>query len=99
MKVKKYLAKKREIYREYAKTYDEDRRLMVGEDALSRRIDFDLSGLRIGHRLLDLGCGTGDLLLKASTMLGEDGIAYGLDLDPLLLPPGLVPGHGPRHGP
>ena len=84
-RVKEYLAQKREIYREYAKTYDEDRHLMVGEETLSGRMDWALSGLRVGHRLLDLGCGTGDLLLKSSTTLGEDGISYGLDLSPAML--------------
>jgi ubiquinone/menaquinone biosynthesis C-methylase UbiE len=78
--VKEYLVRKREIYREYAKTYDEDRHLMVGEEALSGRIGWALSSLQIGYRLLDLGCGTGDLLLRASTMLGKDSITYGLDL-------------------
>ena len=77
--MKEYLVQKREIYQEYAKTYDEDRHLMVGEKALSGRIDWALSSLQVGHRLLDLGCGTGDLLLKASTILRESGITYGLD--------------------
>jgi len=58
---------------------------MVGEEALSGRVDWALSGLQVGHELLDLGYGIGNLLLKASTMLGEDGINYGLDLSPDML--------------
>lgn len=78
--MEEYLAKKRTIYCEYAKTYDEDRRLMVGEAGLSGRIEWALSGLLTGQRLLDLGCGTGNLLVKATTILGAGGIACGLDL-------------------
>lgn len=81
----KYRTRKLDIYREYSRTYDEDRRLMVGEEVLFERMDWALSGLQIGHRLLDLGCGTGALLLKALTVLGKDDIVYGLDISPDML--------------
>ena len=81
----KYTTKKQNIYGEYSKTYDEDRRLMVGDRALSSRMDWAFFNLHAGHNLLDLGCGTGGLLLRASTILGETDIACGLDISPDML--------------
>lgn len=90
-----YLKTKIEIYRAYSRTYDDDRRVMVGEEALSRRIDWALSGLQVHHSLLDLGCGTGDLLLTAVTTRGDRGVACGIDLsaDMLAVAAGKLAGH------
>ncbi len=78
--MEEYVKRKRDIYRRYSRTYDEDRRTMVGQGPLSQRIQWALSGLSVGQRLLDLGCGTGDLLVGASTVIGESGRACGMDI-------------------
>ncbi len=60
-----YLELKRSIYREYSRSYDEDRQRFVSGAALARRIDWALEPLKPGQHLLDLGCGSGELLLAA----------------------------------
>ncbi|MEZ0065093.1 ubiquinone/menaquinone biosynthesis C-methylase UbiE [Streptacidiphilus sp. MAP12-20] len=40
------------------------------------------AGLRLGDRVLDLGCGRGAVLFPAATAVGPDGYVAGLDLSP-----------------
>jgi len=42
--------------------------------------DFLLAGLREGQRFLDIGCGSGELLLAASDLVQETGICRGVDI-------------------
>lgn len=42
--------------------------------------DFLLAGLQSGEKVLDLGCGTGNLLQKAAAVVGETGECWGVDI-------------------
>ena len=60
-----YVELKQSIYREYSRSYDEDRQRFVSAESLLQRIRWALEPLDPGQRLLDLGCGSGELLLEA----------------------------------
>ena len=77
---KEYVDLKRAIYREYSGSYDEDRKHFVNSDALLQRIDWALEPLAPGQRLLDLGCGSGELLGHAAERLSDEGDLVGMDL-------------------
>lgn len=93
----RYVGLKRSIYREYSRSYDEDREQFVSAEALASRIQWALESLSPGQCLLDLGCGSGQLLLDASTRTGGNAVLVGLDLslDMLALARSRV---GPRVG-
>ncbi|MCH7735826.1 MAG: class I SAM-dependent methyltransferase [Chloroflexi bacterium] len=80
-----YAALKRSVYREYSRSYDEDRGQFVSGAALMQRIDWALETLRPGGSLLDLGCGTGQLLRQAADRTQGKGLLAGLDLTPHML--------------
>lgn len=44
-----------------------------------------LAGLRSGDAVLDIGCGTGALLLEAENVVGHNGTAVGLDIEPAMI--------------
>ena len=81
----KYVELKRSIYREYSRSYDVDRRQFAGAGALGARITWALEPLRPGHSVLDLGCGSGALLLDALQNRGGEGARVGMDLTPEML--------------
>ena len=81
----KYMEPKRSIYREYSRTYDEDRQRFVPDDALFQCTRWALEHLEPGHNLLDLGCGSGELLLEAYRQTAGTGVLAGLDLSPQML--------------
>ena len=85
MSITEYVNLKRSIYREYSRSYDEDRQRFVSAGALSRRIGWALQPLAPGKAVLDLGCGTGELLLRAHQHIGGMGTLVGLDLTPEML--------------
>ncbi len=80
-----YVELKRSIYREYSRSYDEDRDRFVSGAALDQRIGWAIEDLRPGGSLLDLGCGTGQLLRRAEERTNGDGLLAGLDLTPEML--------------
>ena len=80
-----YAALKRSVYREYSRSYDEDRDRFVSGPALIQRIDWALEPLAPGRSLLDLGCGTGQLLRQAADRTGGRSLLAGLDLTPEML--------------
>jgi len=80
-----YRERKRNVYRLYAKSYDDDRRLMLGDHALNARLTFVADALSSVSAILDLGCGTGDLLCTLGTLVGEDACCVGLDLSQEML--------------
>jgi ubiquinone/menaquinone biosynthesis C-methylase UbiE len=75
-----YRERKQSVYRVYAKSYDDDRRLMLGGQALTARMTFVADALSGISAVLDLGCGTGDLLRTLGTLLGEEACCMGVDL-------------------
>jgi ubiquinone/menaquinone biosynthesis C-methylase UbiE len=75
-----YRERKQSIYRIYAKSYDDDRRLMLGDQALVARMTFVADALSGVSAVLDLGCGTGDLLCTLGTFIGEEAYCVGIDL-------------------
>jgi ubiquinone/menaquinone biosynthesis C-methylase UbiE len=75
-----YRERKQNVYRVYAKSYDDDRRLMLGDQALVARMTFVADALSGVSAVLDLGCGTGDLLCTLGTLLGEEAHCMGVDL-------------------
>lgn len=44
-----------------------------------------LAGLRPGERVLDIGCGTGSLILAAEKLVEPGGTAVGLDVEPAMI--------------
>ncbi|WP_256840488.1 class I SAM-dependent methyltransferase [Ornithinimicrobium faecis] len=66
---------------------DEERRLQAQSasfDPLTQRL-FNEVGLAPGMRVLDLGCGVGNVSRLAAAMVGPDGSVLGVDRDPLAI--------------
>ncbi len=80
-----YVALKRSVYREYSRSYDEDRDRFVSGTVLLQRIDWALEPLSPGGNLLDLGCGSGQLLCRAADRAEGKGLLAGMDLTPEML--------------
>jgi SAM-dependent methyltransferase len=51
----------------------------------STRHLFEMAGIRPGMRVLDLGCGAGDVSLIAGTLVGQSGSVVGVDCDRSIL--------------
>lgn len=75
-----YRDRKQSVYRVYAKSYDDDRRLRLGDQALTARMTFIADALSGVSAVLDLGCGTGDLLCTLGVVLGDETCCVGVDL-------------------
>jgi ubiquinone/menaquinone biosynthesis C-methylase UbiE len=80
-----YVELKQSLYRQYSRSYDEDRKRFVGAEALAQRISWALEPLRLRQHLLDLGCGSGELLLSAVSRGEGKAVLVGLDLTPEML--------------
>ena len=63
-----------EVFRSVATRYDIMNDVMsLGTHRLIKRFTIELSGLRQGHRVLDLAGGTGDLSMRFSPIVGKEG--------------------------
>jgi len=85
-----YVQLKQAVYREYSRSYDEDRKRFVGGRGLAERVDWALEPLsqeplNQEARLLDLGCGSGDVLSRAVERNPSCPAPVGLDLTPEML--------------
>jgi ubiquinone/menaquinone biosynthesis C-methylase UbiE len=59
--------------------------ITLGRTKAIHRQTVSLAGLRPGDSVLDIGCGTGILLLEAERVVGPDGTVVGLDLQPAMI--------------
>src|SRR5262245_53078490 len=80
-----YRERKQRVYRAYAQSYDNDRRLMLGDQALTACMTFVADALSGVGAVLDLGCGTGDLLCTLGIVLSDEACCVGVDLSPEML--------------
>ena len=76
-----YAALKRSVYREYSRSYDEDRGRFVSGTTLMERIKWALEPITPDGNLLDLGCGTGQLLRRVAANAAKGNVPFSLFAD------------------
>jgi demethylmenaquinone methyltransferase/2-methoxy-6-polyprenyl-1,4-benzoquinol methylase/phosphoethanolamine N-methyltransferase len=59
--------------------------LSLGKGQAIRQATVELAQIKPGDRVLDVGCGTGDLTLVAKTLAGPGGEVYGTDASPEMI--------------
>lgn len=70
----------------WASHYDIFSRLFrLGVNSPNSRMVIELADIRPGDRVLDVGCGTGNLTLTAKSYAGPDGKVYGIDAAPEMI--------------
>lgn len=75
-----------EVFHSVAAKYDVMNDLMsMGVHRLWKRFTIDCSGVRAGHKVLDLAGGTGDLTAKFSRMVGDRGQVVLADINEAML--------------
>ncbi|MCG7883164.1 MAG: bifunctional demethylmenaquinone methyltransferase/2-methoxy-6-polyprenyl-1,4-benzoquinol methylase UbiE [Candidatus Thiodiazotropha endolucinida] len=76
----------RQVFDSVANKYDLMNDLMsLGIHRLWKRQTIELSGVRKGHRVLDLAAGTGDLSARFSGLVGDDGLVVFSDINAAML--------------
>jgi len=68
----------------------------LGVDGPNSRMVVEMAGIKPGDKVLDVGCGTGDLTLTARTRAGASGSADGIDASPEMI--GLAQKKAQRSG-
>jgi ubiquinone/menaquinone biosynthesis C-methylase UbiE len=58
------------------------RLLGLGVNGANSRMIVEMAKIKPGDKILDAGCGTGDLTLTAENYVGTSGSAYGIDASP-----------------
>lgn len=75
-----------DVFRSVAPKYDLMNDLMsLGIHRIWKRFTLELTGLRKGHKVLDLAGGTGDLALKFAPIVGPDGLVVLADINDAML--------------
>jgi len=59
--------------------------ITLGRTKVIHRETLSLAGLRPGDAVLDVGCGTGVLLLEAEKRVGTEGSLVGIDVEPAMI--------------
>ncbi|HEX8600446.1 MAG TPA: class I SAM-dependent methyltransferase [Chloroflexia bacterium] len=59
--------------------------MFLGRLGSLRKLSLDLAALRPGDHVLDVGCGTGALALRAARRVGPTGIVWGIDAAPEMI--------------
>ena len=59
--------------------------LSLGKGQSIRKATVELAQIKPGDRVLDVGCGTGDLTMAAKTLAGPTGQVYGMDASPEMI--------------
>ncbi len=54
----------------------------LGANGANSRMIVEMAKTKLGDKVLDVGCGTGDLTLTAASYVGKSGSAYGIDASP-----------------
>lgn len=87
--VKDKVNKVTEVFNSVASKYDLMNDLMsFGIHRLWKRYTIEISGVRQGHRVLDIAGGTGDLAAKFSQMVGDQGCVVLADINASMLATG-----------
>ena len=74
VKTEEKAGKVAEVFHSVAASYDLMNDLMsAGIHRLWKRMTIEMSGVRRGHKVLDIAGGTGDLAAKFSRIVGSDG--------------------------
>ncbi|MDA9188495.1 bifunctional demethylmenaquinone methyltransferase/2-methoxy-6-polyprenyl-1,4-benzoquinol methylase UbiE [bacterium] len=75
-----------QVFRSVAQRYDIMNDLMsLGTHRIMKRFTIELSGLRKGHKVLDLAGGTGDFSLRFSPIVGTEGQVVLADINEAML--------------
>lgn len=61
------------------------RMVSFGKDKAIRKASAELAQINPGDKVLDVGCGTGDLTLEAKKLAGAAGRVYGIDASPNMI--------------
>src|SRR4051794_26345437 len=70
----------------WARLYDVQLSLvLLGQLGKLRALPLDLAALRPGERVLEVGCGTGDVALGAARRVGPQGMVAGIDAAPEMI--------------
>lgn len=70
-----YGERKQSVYRVYARSFDDDRRLTLGDQALPTCLTFVADALSGIGAVLDLGCGAGNYSARSALYLAKTPLA------------------------
>ena len=86
VKTEEKAGKVAEVFHSVAASYDLMNDLMsAGIHRLWKRMTIEMSGVRRGHKVLDIAGGTGDLAAKFSRIVGSDGQVILADINESML--------------
>lgn len=59
--------------------------ILLGKEQSLRMMTVEMAAIQPGYKVLDVGCGTGNLTLAANTRVGADGEVHGIDPAPEMI--------------
>ena len=72
--------------------------ISLGRIGAIHRETLSLTNLRPGDAVLDIGCGTGALVLEAERIVGSDGMVAGVDVEPAMVVQAMRRASGKQRG-